>query len=307
MTIKTFSSNYRSNAISKKANFVFNFIFSIYCFLCIAPLILIFMVSITKEKSLVENGYSFFPSQISFTTYRYLFLDPEKIFRAYGVTISVCVIGTILGVILTMLYAYPISRKSFKYRNFFSFYIFFTMLFNGGLVPWYILYTKYLHMQNKPAMLVIPALVSAFNVLIVKTFFSLNLPDSVLESARIDGASEARTFMSIVIPLSTPVIATISLFSVLTYWNDWYLCLLYINEWKYYNIQYSMYQALRTIEYLTSSHAASMGNASSELLKVPGETLRMAMAIIGIGPIIFAYPFFQKYFIKGLTIGAVKG
>lgn len=307
MKTRAFGSGYTSNAISRKADITFNLIFMIYCILCVAPLILIFMVSITGEKSLVENGYSFFPSTVTFSTYRYLFLDPEKIFRAYTVTISVAVSGTILSVIMTMLYAYPISRKSFKYRNAFSFYIFFTMLFNGGLVPWYIMWTKYFHLQNNPVMLVIPALISAFNVLIVKTFFILNLPDSILESARIDGASEIRTFVSIVIPLSTPVIATISLFSVLTYWNDWYLCLLYINDWKYYNIQYAMYQALRTVEYLTSSHAASMGNVSSELTKIPGETLRMAMAIIGIGPIIFAYPFFQKYFIKGLTVGAVKG
>jgi putative aldouronate transport system permease protein len=181
------------------------------------------------------------------------------------------------------------------------------MLFQGGLVPWYILYTQYLKLQNNPAVLIIPALVNAFNVLIMKTFFTINLHDSILESARIDGASEPRIFFKIVIPLSKPAIATIGLFSVLAYWNDWYLCLLYITDDKYYNLQYSMYQALRTAEYLTSSHALSMNNSSSELAKIPGETLRMAMAILGIGPIIFAYPFFQKYFIKGLTIGAVKG
>jgi len=295
------------NIISKKVNALFVTLFSIYCIACLLPLVLIFMVSITDEKSLIENGYSFFPSEISFSTYKYLFLDSEKLFRAYGVTIAVCVIGTILCVLMTMLYAYPISRKSFKYRNFFSFFVFFTMLFQGGLVPWYILYTQYLKLQNNPAVLIIPALVNAFNVLIMKTFFTTNLPDSVLESARIDGASEMRTFLKIVIPLSKPAIATIGLFSVLSYWNDWYLCLLYITDEKYYNLQYSMYQALRTVEYLTSSHAAAMGSTSSELAKIPGETLRMAMAILGIGPIIFAYPFFQKYFIKGLTIGAVKG
>ncbi|MCX7711794.1 MAG: carbohydrate ABC transporter permease [Clostridia bacterium] len=307
MTTKALESTFESNSISKTSNLIFNILFSIYCIACIAPLVLIFMVSITSEISLIENGYSFFPSEINFSTYKYLFYDPEKILTAYGVTIAVCVIGTILSVLLTMMYAYPISRKSFKYRNFFAFFMFFTMLFQGGLVPWYILYTKYLQMKDNPAMLVIPALITAFNVLIVRTFFSLNLPDSILESAKIDGASEFATFIKIVIPLSKPVIATIGLFSVLAYWNDWYLCLLFINSTKYYNIQFSMYQALRSIEYLTSSQAASMGNASAELMKIPGETLRMAMAILGVGPIVFAYPFFQKYFIKGLTIGAVKG
>ncbi len=298
---------YRANTISRKSDFLFNAIFFVYSICCLAPLILVFMVSITDEKSLVENGYTFFPSKITFYTYRYLFLDPEKIIRAYGVTIGVAVVGTILSVILIMLYAYPLSRKNFKYRNFFSFFIFFTMLFNGGLVPWYIMWTKYFHLSNNLAMLIIPSLVSAFNVLIVKTFFRLNLPDSVLESARMDGASEIRTFVSIVIPLSVPVIATIGLFQVLTYWNDWYACLLFINDAKLYNIQYAMYQTLRTVEYLTSSHAASVSGTQSELSKLPSETLRMAMAIIGVGPIVFAYPFFQKYFIKGLTIGAVKG
>lgn len=303
MSKNTFS----SNSISKPTNFIFNFLFVCYCFICIAPLILVFMVSITSEKSLVVNGYSFFPSEISFFTYKYLLSDPEKIIRAYGITIGVCVVGTILSVLMTMLYAYPLSRKSFKYRNFFSFFIFFTMLFNGGMVPWYVMWTKYFKMTNNVAMLVIPMLCSAFNVLIVKTFFTLNLPDSILESARIDGASESRTFISIVLPLSKPVIATISLFQVLAFWNDWYLCLLYINESKYFNLQYAMYQTLRTVEYLTSSHAAAVSGTSSELAKLPSETLRMAMAIVGIGPIVFAYPFFQKYFIKGLTIGAVKG
>ncbi|TYQ16867.1 UNVERIFIED_CONTAM: putative aldouronate transport system permease protein [Acetivibrio alkalicellulosi] len=307
MVGKVIKKKYELNSISSKTNMVFNILFSIYCIACLAPLLLIFMVSITDEVSLVENGYSFFPSKISFSAYQYLFMDFEKILRAYGVTIGVCVIGTVLSVLLTMLFAYPISRKSFKYRNFFSFYIFFTMLFQGGLVPWYILYTRYLRLEDSLLALILPPLVTAFNVLVVKTYLAANLPEAILESARIDGASEFRIFFSIVIPLSVPVIATIGLFSVLAYWNDWYLCLLYIRSPKNYNIQYSMYQALRSIEFLTSSNVASLGNTSSELLKVPGETLRMAMAIIGIGPIVFAYPFFQKYFIKGLTIGAVKG
>jgi len=298
---------FSGNSISRKTNSMFNLLFALYCVICVAPLILIFTVSITDSASLVEQGYTFFPKVLSTTAYKYLFTDPSKIIRAYGMSIAVCVIGTFLSTLMVLLYAYPLSRKNFKGRNFFAFYIFFTMLFNGGLVPWYMMYTKYIGLRDNPVMLVIPGLVSAFNVLIVKTFFTLNLPDSVLESAKIDGASEGRIFVSIVLPLSTPVIATIGLFSVLMYWNDWYACLLYINSPKYYNIQFAMYQALRTVEYLTSSMAQSTAATRGELGKVPSETLRMAMAILGIGPIVFAYPFFQKYFIKGLTIGAVKG
>ncbi len=307
MKSKKIKPSFESNSISPISNLIFNAIFIIYCIVCIAPLILVLMVSITDQTSLVSNGYSFAPSKISFDAYRYLFNDPLKLLRSYGVTIFSCVVGTFFCVLFTMLYAYPISRKSFKYRNFFSFFMFFTMLFQGGLVPWYILYTQYLHMQNNIAALIVPAIMNAFYVLITKTFFTVNLHDSVLESARIDGASEFRIFYAIVIPLSTPVIATIALFAVLAYWNDWYLCLLYINDSKYFNLQYSMYQALRSLQFLTSSLASASGNNSSALARVPGETLRMAMAIIGVGPIIFAYPFFQRYFIKGLTIGAVKG
>jgi len=295
------------NSISPTANLVLNVIFTVYCIACMAPLLLILMVSITDQTSLVLNGYSFFPSKINFDTYRYLFSDIEKLLRAYGVTIFTCVVGTFFCVLFTMLYAYPISRKSFKYRNFFSFFMFFTMLFQGGLVPWYILYTKYLHLQNNIFAMIMPAVMNAFYVLIAKTFFTINLPDSVLEAARIDGASEFKIFYKIVIPMSTPVIATIALFSFLGYWNDWYLCLLFINDPKYFNLQYSMYQALLSLQFLTSSLAQVSPGVASELANVPGETLRMAMAIIGVGPIIFAYPFFQRYFIKGLTIGAVKG
>lgn len=297
----------RINNVSPTTNLVLNILFSIYCIMCIAPLILIFMVSITDQTSLAVNGYSFLPSKISLDAYKYLFSDVGKLFRTYGVTIFTCVVGTFFCVLFTMLYAYPISRKSFKYRNFFAFFIFFTMLFQGGLVPWYILYTKYLRLQNSLVALIMPAVMNAFYVLVTKTFFSINIPDSVLEAARIDGASEFRIFYQIVVPMSKPVIATIALFSSLAYWNDWYLCLLYINDPKLYNLQYSMYQALRSLQFLTSSLASASGQTSSALANVPGETLRMAMAILGIGPIVFAYPFFQRYFIKGLTIGAVKG
>jgi len=294
------------NSIKPTTNLVLNVIFSVYCIACIAPLILIFMVSITDQASLATNGYSFFPSKISLDAYRYLFSDLGKLLRTYGITIFTCVVGTFFCVLFTMLYAYPLSRKTFKYRNFFAFFIFFTMLFQGGLVPWYILYTKYLNLQNNLLALIMPPIMNAFYVLVAKTFFSINVPDSVLEAARIDGASEFKIFRKIVIPMSTPVIATVALFSSLAYWNDWYLCLLYINDPKYYNLQYSMYQALRSLQFLTSSLVPS-SSAASSLANVPGETLRMAMAIVGIGPIIFAYPFFQRYFIKGLTIGAVKG
>ncbi|NLD48791.1 MAG: carbohydrate ABC transporter permease, partial [Clostridiaceae bacterium] len=234
MSTKALNRKFESNSISEISNLLFNLLFWAYCIACLAPLLLIFMVSITDEVSLVENGYSFIPNKISFKAYQYLFLDFGKIISAYAVTIGVCIVGSLSSIMLTMLYAYPISRKTFKYRKFFSFFIFFTMLFQGGLVPWYILYTRYLKLEDNLLALILPGLVSAFNVLIVRTYLTTNIPDSILEAARIDGAGEFRIFFSIIIPLSVPVIATIGLFSVLSYWNDWYNCLLFIRTPKYY-------------------------------------------------------------------------
>jgi putative aldouronate transport system permease protein len=293
------------NQIANPTNVIFNIIFIIIVVLCILPIVLIFMISISSEKTLIAQGYSFFPKVLSFEPYNYLFKDPTKIVNAYLITIFTTIVGTIISVTMTILYAYPISRKSFKYRNVFAFILFFTMLFQGGLVPWYILYTRYLHIDNTLFAIMMPGFVSAFNCLIVRTFFRQSLPDEILEAAKVDGAGELRTFIQIVIPLSTPAIATIALFQTLYYWNDWYNCMLFIRNSKLYDLQYSLYQALRSVEALSRSAVASAGVASSK--NVPSETLRMAMAILSIGPIIFAYPFFQRYFVKGLTIGAVKG
>lgn len=293
------------NSISTKSNLVINIFFVIVCLVSIFPILLIFMVSITDSKSLLEQGYTIFPKVISFQAYSYLFNGSGKILSAYGVTIESTILGTIISVILTTLYAYPISRKSFKYRNVFAFIIFFTMLFQGGLVPWYILYCRYLNLRNTMMALIMPGFISAFNVLIVRTYFKSSIPEEILEAARVDGSGEFYTFVKIVIPLSVPVIATIALFQTLYYWNDWYNCMLFITDSNLYNMQYSLYAALKKIEVLSSSSVQSTG--VSNLTQVPSETLRMAMAIVGVGPIVLAYPFFQRFFVKGLTIGAVKG
>lgn len=295
------------NQISKKVNALFNVLLVLYCLTCILPVWLVLSVSISSEEAILANGYRFIPEKLSFYAYEYLFKDPDKILKGYGLSLTVTIIGTLLGLLITALYAYPISRRNFPLRGFFSFFVFFTMLFNGGLVPWYMVYAKYLGLRNNILVLIIPYLIIPIYVLIMRTFFTTTIPESIFESAKIDGATEARIFVSIVLPLSKPVLATVGLFYTLMYWNDWWLSLVFITKDSMVNLQYLMYKTLKNVEFLKSSRISSAGIGTERLGNLPSEGVRMAMCIIGIGPIIFAYPFFQKYFVAGLTIGAVKG
>jgi len=272
----------------------------------ILPILLIFMVSITDEMTVTRNGYSFFPEKFSFEAYRYLFLDSMTIVRAYGVTTFVTIVGSIVGLIITALIAYPLSRRDFPYRNKLAFYVFFTMLFNGGLVPGYLVYTQLINVKDTIWSLIIPGLLlNGFYVLIMRTFFSNSIPPALIESAYIDGAGEFRIFFQIVLRLSTPVLATIGLFYTLNYWNDWFNSLVYLSDSKLYSLQYLLNKILLNIQFLAQN--TRNNNAAQIIASLPTETVRMAMAIVGVGPIVLAYPFFQKYFVKGLTVGAVKG
>lgn len=255
----------------------------------------------------MQKGFSLFPNEISFEAYKFLFNDFSEIARAYGVTIVATLIGTIVSLLITALFAYPLSRPSLPFRRTLSFYIFFTMLFGGGLAPWYITYVNMLGIKNTIFSMIIPnLLLSAFNVLLMRSFFSTTIPETVIESATIDGASEITIFFKIVVPLSLPIMATIGLFNTLAYWNDWYNCMLFIDKPDLYNIQYLMTKTLTNIQYLLmkSNSSAQVGEL---LAKMPRESVRMALAIVGVAPLLFAYPFFQKYYISGITSGAVKG
>ncbi|MBN2795711.1 MAG: carbohydrate ABC transporter permease [Clostridia bacterium] len=272
---------------------------------CIYPLLLVFGISITDEKTVTLEGYRLIPKVISFKAYDYVFTDAVDIFRAYGVTILVTLLGSIMSLIVISLYAYPLSRKDFKYKTFFTFIVFFTMLFNAGLVPWYMVYTNILHIKNTLFAMILPGLMTPLYVLIMRTFYVTTIPESIIEAAKVDGASEFRIFTQIVLPLSKPSLATIGLFNVLFYWNDWYSPLLFITDEKLYNLQYLLYRINQSITYITSQ-SNSLGNVSEILANIPSQTARMAMAIIAIGPIVLAYPFFQKYFVEGLTVGSIK-
>ncbi|WP_211748696.1 carbohydrate ABC transporter permease [Paenibacillus sp. Marseille-Q4541] len=294
--------------VSKRSGIVIHAFFIFYAALCILPLILVLSISLSDETTVIANGYRFIPEKFSVSAYDFLFKDMNQIIRSYGVSIFVTVVGTLISVALTACYAYPLSRRDLPYREFFAFFIFFTMLFNGGLVPWYLVYVNLLDLKNSIWVLIMPMLMSPFFVLVMRTFFANSIPMSILESARVDGAGEFRTFVRIVLPLSLPVLATVALFSTLNYWNDWYLSMIFISDNKTISLQYLMYRTLLDIQYLTSnSNVASQISSQGGMLDLPNKTLQMAMAVVGIGPIVLAYPFFQRYFIKGLTVGAVKG
>ncbi|OAB39932.1 sugar ABC transporter permease [Paenibacillus macquariensis subsp. defensor] len=273
---------------------------------CILPFILLFISSVTDEQSIIQHGYSFFPEAYSLSAYRYLWHDAERLLRAYGITIAITVIGTVVSLIITSLLAYPLSRKDMPMNKFWSFFVFFTMLFNGGLVPTYLVYTQLFDLKNTLLALIVPGLLTnAFYVMLMRTFFATSIPAPVIESAKMDGAGEFRTFVQIVVPLSLPILATVGLFQTIHYWNDWFNGMIYVTDSKLFSLQNLLNRILLDIQFLTSSNFA--GNQSDSAANIPTETVRMAMAVIGIIPILIAYPFFQKFFVKGLTIGAVKG
>lgn len=267
----------------------------------IFPFILLFISSITDEDTLLINGYSIFPEKLSFGAYKYIWNSRDVIFRAYGITICVTAIGTLAHVAIVAMAAYPLSLRNMPGRSFFSFAILFTMLFNGGLVPTYIIYTMVFHIKNTYWALLVPNLLfSSFNCIIVRTYLQSNVPSELYESAKIDGASEFQIFRRIVLPLGKPIFVTIGVFSGLNYWNDWTNGLYYISDQSKYSIQQVLNVMVKNIEYLTKF---GRGSVSS----VPSISLRMAIAFAAMLPILILYPFLTKYFEKGIALGAVKG
>lgn len=273
----------------------------------ILPLILLFISSITANKDITLYGYSFVPKHLSMEAYSYIWNERMQIFRAYFITVFVTAVGTGVGLSISVLYAYALSKPYFPGKKFFSFFILFTMLFNGGLVPSYIMYTRYLHMKNTILALIIPGLLmNAFNVILIRSYFQNNVPLSLVEAAQIDGASEFQVVLKVVLPMSKPIIATIGLFIGVAYWNDWQNGLYYVTDEKIYSIQQILNNMLKNIEYL-SKNATSVAKSTSLAGTLPAATVRMAIAVIGLLPILVIYPFVQKYFVKGISLVAVKG
>ena len=289
--------------ISLPSRLIINAMFTLYAIICIAPLLLVLAGSFSKEEDILTTGFTFFPRQLSLTAYRLIIGNGIEVLKAYYYSILSTVVGTVAGVTLTAALAYPISRKDFRYRNQIAFYVYFTMLFSGGMIPTYLVYTQLIPLRNTVYALIVPGLIGAFNILLMRTFFSQNIPDAVVESAEIDGASVYRIFFTMVIPLSKPAIATVALFTGISYWNNFFNNMLYITNGQIHNLPYLLYRITQQIQIINQNPelAARLGGS------LPDETARMAMVIVSIGPIIFLYPFLQGYFVKGLVVGAVKG
>lgn len=283
----------------KTVGYIILFVFAI---LCLIPFLIVIGSSLTSESEIIRSGYSILPKEISLDSYKTIFESPMSILRAYGVTIIVTVAGTALSVFLNTMTGYVLQRKDFEWRNKLSFYFFFTTLFSGGLMPWYILCVQYLHLKDSIFAMILPGIVSVWNILLVKGFMA-SVPFEVTESAKIDGAGDFKIFLKLIWPLSKPVIATIGLFTALTYWNDWYNSMLFINNDKLYSLQYQLYKLINDAKALRAI-AAESGMVVDTL---PIESMKMALTVVVTGPILLLYPFVQRYFVKGLTLGAVKG
>ena len=270
--------------------------------ICLLPFIMLISGSFSSEQAIRFTGYGLLPKEFTLEAYRIVFKYPEKIARAYGVSIFITVTGTVLGLFITTMAAYVISRKDFTYRNTVSFFFYFTTLFNGGMVSTYIFYIQYLHLKDNLLALILPGMVNIFYLLIMRSFVAA-VPIALVESAKIDGAGEFRTFLQIVLPLLKSGLATIGLFMALGYWNDWYNAMLYMNSSEKYPLQYMLYDLLQQ----TQALARIASQAGIRVESLPSNTLKLAMAVVATGPIILLYPFVQKYFVKGVTIGSVKG
>ncbi|PLT44740.1 Binding-protein-dependent transport systems inner membrane component [Paenibacillus pasadenensis] len=273
---------------------------ALYCFV---PFLLVLSSSLTSESSIIEHGFQLLPTEFSTEAYSLLFQYPEQILRAYGVTIGVTALGTFAGLFLTSMTAYVLSRKDFRWRNSFSFFFFFTTLFSGGLVPWYLLIVNYLQLKDTFIVLVLPMLLNVFYIIVMKSFMS-GIPEAIVESAKMDGADDFRIYWQLILPLAKPALATIGLFLALGYWNDWYNALLFVSNDNLMPLQYYLYKMLGNMDGMRKALISSGAVVS---LSIPTESLKMAMTVTAIGPILLAYPFIQRYFVQGLTIGSVKG
>jgi len=287
--------------IFKVVSYIVIIFFSLYCFL---PFLMVVSSSFTDEQQIINHGYSFLPLKPSLSAYTTAFKYPMEILSAYGVTIFVTAVGTSLAVFLMSMTAYVVSLRSNRWGNAYSFFMYITTLFSGGLVPWYILMVKYLHMQDKIYALIIPNLFGVFYILILKGFMR-GIPDSLAESAKIDGANDFTIFLKIIFPMAKPAVATITLMVALGYWNDWYLCMLFIQDTHLQNLQHFLYTLISSQEAIKNLVLANSNVNIS--VSIPAESMKMAMTVIATGPILLLYPLIQKYFVKGLTLGAVKG
>lgn len=288
----------------EKTSILVHIVFILFMLACIVPFMMVVSASFTSEKDLVEYGFSVLPPKVDFTAYAFLFKNPKKIFDAYLVTIFITAVGTFLSLVVMSMVAYALARDNFKFRNAVTAYLFFPTLFSGGLVSSYIINTQYLHLTDSIWVMVLPGLCNIFYVIMLRTFFK-QLPDGLFDAAKVDGASEWRIYFTIAVRLSKPVIATIAFLTAMGKWNEWHSAMLYIRTPEKYPLQYLLQRMMMNIqELLKAMEKVPTAYSAADL---PGENLRMALLVVCIGPVMLFFPFFQKYFTKGMTVGAVKG
>lgn len=280
------------------------FIAGLFSIICLLPFIMVITGSLTNERDIAKYGYTILPRNIDFTSYKVLFLDSGRILNAYFISITVTTIGVFASLLVNTMMAYALSRKNLKYRKSINFYALITILFNGGMVPWYMVCVNYLHLKDTLFALIVPYLANAWYIFLIRNY-AQSIPDEMHEAAKIDGAGEYSIFFKIMLPLMTPVLATVGLFIALTYWNDWWLGLMLIDKEKLQPLQLFLRAIVSNITFIkTSPNAAAIAQLIAAL---PSEGIKMAICVLTIGPIVFVYPFVQRFFVKGIMLGAVKG
>lgn len=296
------------NRVGKPANALFMVIFFIAALCCIVPLIFVIIISFTDQSSIYIKGYSFFPDKWGMKAYTALFQNPKSIINSFGISFLVTIVGTAVGLFLNATMGYVLSRRNFKFRKLYTYIVFIPMIFNGGMVSTYVITTQVLGLKETIWALILPIAVTSFYVIILRTFFTTTVPDSLIESGKIDGATQMRIFFQIVLPISLPALATIGLFLTFAYWNDWFQALLYVtNRKEIWPMQYTLIGIERSLQFLANNPSMA-GMAAADVLKsLPPDGVRMALVVMTVVPIACSYPFFQKYFVSGLTVGAVKG
>lgn len=293
----------RFNRVKPGTNVLISALFIMLALMAVVPFVFVIIISLSSEQSILKVGYSFIPAEWSTYTYEYLWQTRDEIFSSFLTSVSVTLGGTALGIVLISTMGYTLSRGSFHFRKIYTVLVLIPMLFNGGMVASYMVMTQLYGLKNTLLALILPLACSSYYIIIMRTFFSTTVPDSIVESAKIDGASQLTIFLRIVLPISLPAIATIGLFLTFGFWNDWYQAMLYITDRHMYPLQYLLVSIERSIDFL----ARSEDYISTSANNLPSETVRMAIVVISVLPIALSYPFFQKYFVSGLTIGAVKG
>ncbi len=297
----------RLNAVSIPAEIAINIVLVMFCLACIIPFIFVIIISFSSEESIRQVGFSFTPVEWSLEAFKYVFDIGDQLWRSYFNSFFITIVGTFLSVLICILYSYALFRQDFKYRRFFTFFSFFTMLFGGGLAPTYMVCKNLLGLSNNYQALIVPMLVNPFNFIVMRTFFQSSVPTELIEAAAIDGSSEYKTLFRIIVPISKPGIATIALLNALAFWNEWFIAMLYLRDAKYFPLQYLLMKQQNQVDFLIKNSAFLGPEAIKIMSQLPQESLRMALVVLIVIPIAFAYPFFQRYIISGLTIGSVKG